>query len=71
MGDNPTSVDHEATTLGEKLWEGGMGLKQRRSPLPNQNSLCRRQEYTRTIHSLWRAHIHKGIETRVSTRETS
>ena len=63
MGDNPTSVDHEATALGEKLWEAGVGLKQRRQPLPNQNSPCRRQEYTSTIHSLWRVNVHKGIET--------
>ena len=55
--------DREATALFEKLWEGCVGLKQRRQPLPNQNSLCRRQAYTRTIHSLRRVNVHKGIET--------
>lgn len=68
MGDNPTLVDHEATALGEKLWEGGVGPKQRRQPLPSQNSPCRKQKYTKTI-SLLKVNVHKDIETRGCQQE--
>ena len=60
MGDKPTLVDHEATALGEKLWEGGVGPKQRRQPLPSQNSLTLRRLIVK---------VHKDIETRGCQQE--